>query len=136
MESERRPTPSEAGLTVLRWMMLGEWRAHPSRVLLAAAAIAIGVALGFAVHLVNRSALEEFAKAIDTVSGAADLQVRSVTATGFDEGLYPVLARLPGVAAATILGDGRVALILDIDTIVAVSRGAEFIRSDKHKAAG
>jgi len=31
--------------------------------------------------------------------------------------------QVPGVAAATILGDGRVALILDIDTIVAVSRG-------------
>jgi two-component system chemotaxis sensor kinase CheA len=29
---------------------------------------------------------------------------------------------VPGVAAATILGDGRVALILDIDTIVAASR--------------
>ncbi len=26
---------------------------------------------------------------------------------------------MPGIAAATILGDGRVALILDIDTIVA-----------------
>jgi two-component system chemotaxis sensor kinase CheA len=29
---------------------------------------------------------------------------------------------VPGVAAATILGDGRVALILDIDAIVAASR--------------
>ncbi len=82
-------------------MVLGEWRAHPARVILAAAAIAIGVALGFAVYLVNRSALETFAKAIDTVSGTADLQVHSVTAAGFDEGLYPALAHIPGVAAAS-----------------------------------
>ena len=27
--------------------------------------------------------------------------------------------QVPGIAAATILGDGRVALILDVDTIVA-----------------
>jgi two-component system chemotaxis sensor kinase CheA len=34
--------------------------------------------------------------------------------------------QVPGVAAATILGDGRVALILDIDTFVegATDRGA------------
>ena len=30
---------------------------------------------------------------------------------------------VPGIAAATILGDGRVALILDVDTVVATSRG-------------
>ena len=29
---------------------------------------------------------------------------------------------VPGVAAATILGDGRVALILDVDALVAASR--------------
>ena len=33
--------------------------------------------------------------------------------------------RVPGIAAATILGDGRVALILDIDALVAASRTAE-----------
>jgi len=32
--------------------------------------------------------------------------------------------RVPGVAAATILGDGRVALILDVDALVARARGA------------
>ena len=29
---------------------------------------------------------------------------------------------MPGIAAATVMGDGRVALILDIDTIVSVTR--------------
>ena len=32
---------------------------------------------------------------------------------------------MPGIAAATILGDGRVALILDVDAVVVKSRGME-----------
>lgn len=95
--------PAEGGANVLtlRWMILGEWRAHPGRVAVAALAIAIGVALGFAVHLVNRSALDEFSRAIQAVNGDADLQVHATTATGFDEALYPKVARLAGVAVAS-----------------------------------
>jgi len=85
----------------LRWMAVAELRAHPGRWLTAALAIAIGVALGYAVHLVNRSALDEFARAVQTVNGAADLQVQATQARGFDENLYPVLARIPGVAKAS-----------------------------------
>ena len=85
----------------LRWMAAAELRAHPLRWLTAALAIAIGVALGYAVHLVNRSALDEFARAVQTVNGAADLQVQATQARGFDENLYPVLARIPGVAQAS-----------------------------------
>ncbi len=82
-------------------MILGEWRAHPGRVVLAALAIAIGVALGFAVHLINASALNEFARAVRSVNGDADLQVHSVSALGFDETLYAKLAKLPGIADAS-----------------------------------
>lgn len=82
-------------------MIAGEWRAHPGRAVVAAIAIAVGVALGFAVHLINASALNEFARAVQTVNGESDLQVHSVTPFGFDEGLYPILARLPGVAGAS-----------------------------------
>ena len=89
-----------AGLTA-RWMILGEWRAHPMRVVTAGVAIAIGVALGLAVHLVNASALSEFSRAVSTVNGDAELQVRSVAPKGFGEQLYPRLARLPGVSAAS-----------------------------------
>lgn len=37
--------------------------------------------------------------------------------------------RVPGVAAATILGDGRVALILDVDNLVARARGGDAAES-------
>ena len=44
-------------MTVLsRWLLLGEWRAHPVRALVAVAAIAVGVAMGFAIHLINAAA--------------------------------------------------------------------------------
>ena len=84
-----------------RWMIAGEWRAHPARVILAAFAIAVGVALGFAVHLINASALNEFNRAVRTVNGDADLQVHATTPLGFDEALYPKLARVGGIASAS-----------------------------------
>ena len=89
------------GSKAARWMILGEWRAHPGRVIVAMIAIAVGVALGFAVHLINASALNEFARAVASVNGAADLQVRAASPLGFDETLYPKLARLDGIASAS-----------------------------------
>jgi putative ABC transport system permease protein len=87
--------------TALRWMIAGEWRAHPARVAIGALAIAIGVALGFAVHLVNASALTSFDQALRTVTGEADLRVAAATPQGFDEALYPRLAHLDTVTAAS-----------------------------------
>lgn len=97
MPAERR----SLSRTALTWMMVGEWRAHPGRVVTAALAIAIGVALGFAVHLINGSAQNELARAVRTVNADADLQVHATTPLGFDEMLYPALARSPGIAAAS-----------------------------------
>jgi len=83
-----------------RWLAAGEWRAHPLRALTAIAAIAIGVAMGFAIHLVNAAALNEFSTAIRSLSGQADIHVSGAEAT-FDESIYPELARLPEVAVAS-----------------------------------
>ncbi len=112
----------------LRWAILGEWRAYPARVVLAALAIAIGVALGFAVHLINASALTEFDRAIRTVNGDADLQVHATSAVGFDEALYPRLARLSGVAAASPVvelpaqaGGGTPLTLLGLDVLRAAA---------------
>ncbi|AIY41934.1 AttF component of AttEFGH ABC transport system / AttG component of AttEFGH ABC transport system [Collimonas arenae] len=83
-----------------RWLLLGEWRAHPVRALVAIAAIALGVALGYAVNLINDAAFNEFSAATRSLSGQSDLQVRGVQAW-LDEGLYPQLAQWPGVAVAS-----------------------------------
>lgn len=84
-----------------RWLIAGEWRAFPLRFLVAALAIAIGVALAFAVHVINRSAADAFGAAVRSVSGEADLQVRGASALGFDETLYPQIMRLAPVADAS-----------------------------------
>jgi putative ABC transport system permease protein len=70
------------------------------RLALSLGAIALGVALGYAVQLVNQSAINEFSQAVQTLSGAADLEIRGPGA-GFDEALYPRLARMPEVAVAS-----------------------------------
>ena len=89
-----------AGLA-LGWLIGGEWRAHPARFLATAVAIAVGVALGFAVHLVNGSALASFDGAVRSVNGSADLSVRAASPLGFDEALYPAVVEAAGVADAS-----------------------------------
>jgi len=83
-----------------RWLLLGEWRAHPVRALVAIAAIAVGISLGFAIHLINAAAFNEFSAAVKSLSGVADIQVRGTEAF-FDEAIYPALAQRDGVAVAS-----------------------------------
>jgi putative ABC transport system permease protein len=90
-----------SGLGLLsRWLLFGEWRAHPMRAVLAVVAIAVGVAMGFAIHLINAAAFNEFSAAIQSLAGQADLQVAGREAQ-FDEGIYPRLAAHEGVAVAS-----------------------------------
>lgn len=82
------------------WLLFGEWRSHPMRALSAILAIAIGVSLGFAIHLINAAAFNEFSSAVKSLSGQADVQV-SGTESLFDEQVYPLLAQRDGVAVAS-----------------------------------
>lgn len=61
---------------MLATFSLQDWRHHPWRTGAAVAAIALGVALALAVHLINASALSEFSAAVRTVNGQPDVQVR------------------------------------------------------------
>jgi putative ABC transport system permease protein len=86
--------------------------------------IALGVALGHGVWLVNQAAVEDLAAAVRTLAGEADLQVRGGRG-GFAEELYPRIARLSGVAAASpaleldagIAGTERTIRVLGIDAV-------------------
>jgi putative ABC transport system permease protein len=99
-----------SGLGLLsRWLLFGEWRAHPMRALLAVAAIAVGVAMGFAIHLINAAAFNEFSAAIQSLAGQADLQVAGREAL-FDEKIYPRLALHDGVAVASPVLEADAAL--------------------------
>ena len=92
-----------------RWLLGGEWRAHPLRALVAVAAIALGVSLGFAIDLINGAAFNEFSAAVKSLSGQSDLQVRGVQPT-FDEVLYARLGDIDEVAQASP--------VLQVDAIV------------------
>lgn len=91
-------------------LIAGEMREHPLRTLIAILAIAAGVAMGYAVQLINRAALGELSAAVNSLMGNADIELRGPRA-GFDEALYPRIARLPEVAAASpvVEVDARVA---------------------------
>ncbi|SDH56868.1 FtsX-like permease family protein [Nitrosomonas sp. Nm132] len=83
-----------------RWLLLGEWQAHRLQIVVAVIAIALGIAMGFSIHLINTAAVNEFSAAVKSLSGQSDLQVRATQPT-FDEMLYPVLAQREGVAVAS-----------------------------------
>ena len=73
---------------------------HKGRLAISVLAIALGVALGYAVQLINAVALNEFSQAVRSLAGEADLEIRGPR-SGFDDMLYPRIARLPQVALAS-----------------------------------
>jgi len=81
-------------------LVLAPLAQHKGRLALSVLAITLGVALGYAVQLINAVALGEFSQAVRALAGEADLEIRGPRA-GFDEMLYARVARLPQVAAAS-----------------------------------
>ncbi len=90
----------EGALSVARTIFAGTLSQNRARSFVSVLAIALGVALGYAVQLITQSAVNEFALGAQALSGDADLQVRGPRG-GFAESLYPELARLPEVAVAS-----------------------------------
>jgi putative ABC transport system permease protein len=88
---------------LLRHVIGGYARAHPLRAVVQVIAIAVGVALGFAVNLINRSALAEFSAALRQVSGQADASIVGAPGAGggFDERLFARVAADPQVELAS-----------------------------------
>lgn len=82
------------------WLLLGELRHHLGRLIVALAAIAIGVALGLSVSLINASAIAEFSQAVRATTGQADFEIRGAR-DGFDERLLDRVAADPAVAIAS-----------------------------------
>ena len=85
----------------LAWHVIaGYARQHRLRTLVQIIAIAVGVALGYAVHLINTSALNEFSSAVRSATGQADASVTGSTA-GFDENVLQTVLAHPSVAMAS-----------------------------------
>lgn len=89
-----------AAFTVVRLLVAGAWTQSYGRSALTVLVIALGVALGAAIHTINHSAATELSLAVRSLAGEADVSVRS-SETGFDEALYPRLAARPEILAAS-----------------------------------
>lgn len=96
-----------------------ELRHHPWRNASALLAVTLGVALAFAVQLINTSALDEFSQAARTVSGRSDLQLRARQGR-LDEVWYRRVAELPGVAWASP--------VLDLHSYLLLPQGKQGLR--------
>src|SRR2546429_8923531 len=84
---------------MLRLLRVLGSRRPRGRALLSVVGIALGVALGYGVYLVNRAAVDELAAAGRGLAGEADLEVRG-GGGGFSGSLFPAIAQLPGGAPA------------------------------------
>jgi len=93
-------TAPSAHVSVVGATLGGAFGHNRARIVLSSLAIALGVALGFAVQLVNQAAIGEFAGSMATLSGSADLEVRGPRA-GFDETLFVGLAQDADIAVAS-----------------------------------
>jgi putative ABC transport system permease protein len=96
-----------------------EVRQHPWRNAAAVLAVMLGVALAFSVHLINNSALDEFAQAARSVGGQSDLELRGVSGQ-FDEAIYKKIAQTQGVALASP--------ILELNSYVITPQGKRGLR--------
>ena len=85
---------------LLSTFSMQELRHHPWRNASAVVAVMLGVALAFAVQLINASALAEFSSAVSSVNGQPDVELRARQGALPDTLLERVAAQ-PGVALAS-----------------------------------
>jgi putative ABC transport system permease protein len=94
------PSTTSAMSPLWRAVVLPEWRAHPWRQAMALLAVALGVALAWSVHLINGSALAEFAGAVRAVHGEPDVSLVCPQREGCDDAVFDALAARGEVALA------------------------------------
>ena len=95
--------------TIGRMLLLAQLREQPLRLLVTVLAIALGVALGVSVYLINGAALNEFGLATKRLVGEADVIVRG-SRDGFAEELFVRLAQDTAVSMASPVIELEVAL--------------------------
>jgi putative ABC transport system permease protein len=110
------PRVPRTAFTIWRVLLLAQLRESPTRLLVTVLAIALGVALGAAVYLVNSAALNEFGLATKRLVGEADVVVRGPR-EGFAEQLFTQLARDAAVSVASPVLELDVALPGRRDTL-------------------
>src|ERR1700720_865249 len=105
---------------IWRVLLLAQLREQPARLLVTVLAIALGVALGASVYLVNSAALNEFGLATKRLVGEADVVVRGPR-EGFSEELFTRLSRNAAVSVASPMLELEVAVPGQRDTLKVVA---------------
>jgi putative ABC transport system permease protein len=107
---------SRRAFVVWRLLLLAQLRESPARLSVTVLAIALGVALGAAVYLVNTAALNEFGLATKRLVGEADVVVRGPR-EGFSEALFLRVAGDASVSLASPILELEVAVPGRRDTL-------------------
>lgn len=100
-------------LIALLWR--ARWRQQPLQLAVTVLVVALGVALAYAVQLINGSALAEFGQAVRSVNGQPDAVLRGRGSGGFDEGAFVRLAQHEAVLHASP--------VLELDTLALDTEG-------------
>ena len=123
---------------LFRHFTLGHMRTFALRAAVQVIAITVGVALGYAVHLINASALAEFSAAIRQTSGDADAAIVGPR-EGFDEAVFDRISGDPSVVHASpvvtvtaVLAEptrlrGQTLIIVGVDPLRAAWFGPQWI---------
>lgn len=91
---------------ILVRQVLRHARRHKLLAALNIASVALGVCVFLAITIANHSANRSFRAGVELLAGKANLEVRGP----LDETLYPALAKIPGVSAATPVVQGLLTL--------------------------
>ncbi len=97
-----------------RWLLLAQLRGRRTATLMSVLAIALGVALGYAIHLINSAALSDFSRAMQGLQGEPDVVLTAADGAdgrGVDLALLNDLARDPQVLVASPVIQLRVQLL-------------------------
>jgi putative ABC transport system permease protein len=118
----------------LLYLYRARLRVNAAQELMAAIGVAVAVALLFSTLVASASISSSSDEVVRAVIGPANLQVRSRSSDGFDEGLLRTIKRLPGVAqaaplleqTATISREGARSVTVDVagtDPTLAILNG-------------
>ncbi|EXI72588.1 MAG TPA: FtsX-like permease family protein [Candidatus Accumulibacter phosphatis] len=67
---------------LVSWLIRAQFRSRRTATLLSMLAIALGVALGYSIHLINEAALADFSRAMKTVQGEPDAVIAARDSAG------------------------------------------------------
>jgi putative ABC transport system permease protein len=103
MSSTSRPSSRFLRPYALLYLYRARLRVNAAQETMAAIGVAVAVALLFSTLVASASISSSSDEVVRAVIGPADLQVRSRTGDGFDEGLLRMVKHLPGVEQAAPL---------------------------------